>query len=643
MTDRQVLNLLAKEYPNADAVSAEIINLKAILCLPKGTEYFFSDVHGEADAFDYLLGTASGVIRNKIEMLFINSMAEDERALLARLIYRPRVVLNELGSIESDWYRVTIYRLVQVCKNVSSKYTRSKVRKKMPEQFAYVIDELLHADTEENKEKYYNAIIASIEETGLAEKFIIALCRLIRDSSIDVLHIIGDIYDRGAYPNLVIDELMRFTDIDIQWGNHDIHWMGAAAGNRACMANVLRVSIRYNNFDLLEDAYGINLRPLSEFAAETYKDDPCLQFQPRLLEENLYAPIDTDLASQMHKAIAIIQFKLEGQLIEKHPEYEMEHRLLFDKINYDDGTITINGKTYKMLDTNLPTVNPDDPLTLTADEELVVKNLMRCFTHSPELHRHIRFLYNVGSNYKIANSNLLFHGCIPTAKDGTLKEVEIKGKNVKGKEYMDTIDAIVRDAYYDPPGSETRENAGDFMWYLWCGPHSPIFGKSSMTTFERHFIKEKEAHKEHLNPYYDFVEDVDFCKKILREFGLDPEYSRIINGHVPVKIGENPIKANGLLYVIDGGISKSYQSTTGVGGYTLISNSHALALAEHRPFEEVKNANYQLPPTVSTAERYPSRIRVRQTDTGKALLQRIVQLEQLLTAYRDGEIREKYK
>lgn len=641
MTDRHYLELLAKEYPTADAVSAEIINLTAICQLPKGTEYFFSDIHGEADAFSYLLGTASGVIRSKIEMLMQNSVPEPERAQLSHLIYLPDDVLAAHKDDE-DWCRITIFRLVQVCKSVASKYTRSKVRKKMPGQFAYVMDELLHADTED-KEEYYTSIISAIVETGVGHKFVKALCGLIRQCSIDHLHIIGDIFDRGPHADLVMEELMQFGDVDIQWGNHDIHWMGAVAGSETCVANVVRLAISYNNFDLLEDSYGINLRPLSTFAAEVYRDDPCEPFQPHLLDTNIYDPIDAGLAAKMHKAIAIIQFKLEGQLIARHPEYGMQGRALLAKVDFAAGEIELDGKGYPLRDTLFPTVNPKNPLELTKGEKELVHTLTRSFTHASLLGKHIRYLYNKGGMYKISQNNLLYHGCIPMDEEGAFKQVKLDGKTVAGRAYLDTIDAKIRNAFFAPKGSAGRKDAEDYMWYLWCGPDSPLFGKNQMTTFERYFVQDNTTHKEVQNPYYTHVKNREACEKILCEFELDPEEAHIINGHVPVRMqdGESPIKAGGLLFVIDGGISKAYHSRTGIGGYTLIANSHHLALAQHHPFEDIRKNGFKEAPRVQVVERFPKRITVGETDTGKQLKANIGQLNGLLAAYKSGLLQEK--
>ncbi|MDL2219425.1 fructose-1,6-bisphosphatase [Ruminococcaceae bacterium OttesenSCG-928-O06] len=645
MLDRHYLELLAKEYPTAAAVSAEIINLSAICQLPKGTEYFFSDIHGEAEAFCYLLGTASGVINGKIEALFLNSLSEPERMLLGHLIYQPETVLDTQRKTKNydEWCRITIFRLVQVCKNVAGKYTRSKVRKKMPTQFAYAMDELLHAGAEESKEDYYTTITEAIIATGMAEQFIIALCQLIKRSAIDVLHIVGDVYDRGPHPDEVMEELMSYTNVDIQWGNHDIHWMAAAAGSELCVANVVRIAVSYNNFDLLEDSYGINLRPLSSFAAEVYRDDACEFFRPHILDDNLYDMVDEDLAAKMHKAIAVIMFKLEGQLYARNPEFGMDGRALLTRVDFAKGELDVAGKRYPMRDTMFPTVNPKDPLALTDEEAALVHTLTRSFTHSPRLQEHIRFLYNNGSLYKIANGNLLYHGCIPMEEDGSFSTITVRKKDYSGKTWLDFIDEQIREVYFAPKASKQRRAATDFMWYLWCGAKSPLFGKHCITTFERYFVADKEAHVEVTNPYYTHIKTRAGCERILHEFGLSPEASRIVNGHVPVKLphGENPVKGDGLLFVIDGGISKSYHGRTGIGGYTLISNSHNLALAQHRPFAEIRNSGFSIGPKVQLVERFPRRVRVRDTDTGARLLQDIEELKQLLAAYREGDLQEK--
>ena len=642
MIDNRYLKLLAKNYPNAEAAASEIINLRAILSLPKGTEYFFSDLHGEHEAFLYQLKSASGVVRKKIDELFEQSLSDGERTALAKLIYYPETEYCYAKNHEpafDDWCRITIYRLVEVCKASSSKYTRSKVRKKLPENFAYIIDELLHADGGSNKPHYHSEIIKSIVATKMSEEFITALCHLIQQLLIDKLHIIGDIFDRGPRADLIMDALINCHDVDIQWGNHDISWMGAAAGNWALIANVIRLGISYNNFDLLEDGYGINLRALSIFADKTYADDPCKLFIPHILDENIYDPVDIQLAAKMHKAMAIIQFKVEAQLIKKHPEYKMDDRILLDKIDFKNHTVKLGNKEYKMKDTVFPTVDPKDPLKLTAEEIELMKTIAASFAHSERLQKHIRFLYSHGSMYLKINSNILYHGCIPLTEDGKFDKIELYGKTHSGKEYLEFLDDIVRSAYFAQRGSLERENANDLMWYLWCGAKSPLFGKDKLSAFERYFIDEPETHVEKINPYYTYVESKKTCEMIIHEFGLSPENSHIINGHVPVKVGENPVKADGLLFMIDGGISKAYQSQTGIGGYTFISNSCYLALAEHKPFDPHKKVLET--PKVMIVEAIKKRTTVADTDNGAELSRQIKELTALLQAYRNGSIKEK--
>lgn len=643
MRDIAYLKLLAREYPTVQAASSEIINLTAIRGLPKGTEYFFSDLHGEYEAFIHFLRSSSGVIREKIRQTFGYVIPDDEQEELATLIYYPNGAMARLeaaGKASDDWKRITIYRLVQLCKEVSSKYTRSKVRKALPPEFAYVIDELLHVDyTEDNKKVYYSEIVRSIVEVGSADQFIIALCKLIQGLTIDNLHIIGDIFDRGPRADLIMDELMNFHDVDIQWGNHDIYWMGAATGSLACICNVLRIAISYNSFDVLEDGYGINLRPLSMYAADAYKDDPCERFAPHILDQNIYDVVEPGLAAKMHKAIAIMQFKVEGQVIRRHPEYEMESRRLLEHIDFEKGTVTVEGKEYQMLDMKFPTVDPKDPLKLTKREEELLSTLQMSFLHSARLQRHIKFIYSHGGVYKICNKNLLYHGCIPMKKDGSFESITFDGIPYSGKALMDYIDRMVQTAYFLPEGDKEKQDGQDFMWYLWCGAKSPLFGKDKMTTFEHYFVEDKSTHKEVLNPYYQLSVKEEYCDKLLQEFGLPTTGAHIINGHVPVKIkdGETPVKARGKLFIIDGGLSKAYQSKTGIAGYTLIFNSHHLALAEHKPFK----IGDRYTPKVTIVEKMKSRVMVGDTDLGKELDARIEDLKELLKAYRDGIIKEK--
>lgn len=643
MKDLAYLKLMAREYPTIRAASSEIINLTAIQGLPKGTEYFFSDLHGEHEAFIHLLRSASGVIREKISETFSHILPEKEEVELANLIYYPDRIMNQLelsGQADDDWLRVTIYRLVQICKVVSSKYTRSKVRKKMPPEFAYIIDELLHVDyNDDNKRVYYSEIIRSIIDIRIGDKFIIALCELIQNLTIDCLHIIGDIFDRGPRADMIMNELLQFHDVDIQWGNHDISWMGAATGNLACICNVLRIAISYNSFDVLEDGYGINLRPLSMFAARVYRNDPCERFSPQILDENIYDAVDPGLAAKMHKAIAIIQFKVEGQIIKRHPEYEMNDRVLLKAIDYNKGTVTVEGKEYPLLDTSFPTIDPASPLTLNEEEEELLRTLQLSFLHNELLHRHVRFLYSHGSMYKCYNSNLLYHGCIPMREDGTFEEICLEGSSYSGKALMDYVDNKIQNAYFLPEHTQESSDARDFMWYLWCGAKSPVYGKGKMTTFEHYFIEDHQTHMEPMNPYYRLSIKEEYCEKILSEFGLSGESAHIINGHVPVKIkeGESPVKAGGRLFLIDGGLSKAYQSKTGIAGYTLIYNSNHLALAEHKPFDPEKEST----PRVSVVENMKRRVMVADTDKGAELTGRIEDLKELVAAYREGIIKER--
>lgn len=643
MRDLAYLKLLSREYPTVRSATSEIINLMAICGLPKGTEYFFSDLHGEYEAFVHLLRSSSGIIREKIRETFGHLIPEEEEVQLANLIYYPDRNLGKIrktGLFTEDFQKITIYRLVQICKVVSSKYTRSKVRKKMPKEFAYVIDELLHVDyNDDNKRIYYSEIIHSIIDNTVADKFIIALCELIQNLTIDNLHIIGDIFDRGPRADIIMDELMHFHDVDIQWGNHDISWMGAATGNLANICNVLRIAISYNSFDVLEDGYGINLRPLSMFAAKVYRDDPCERFVPHILDENVYDAVDPGLAAKMHKAIAVIQFKVEGAIIKRHPEYGMANRILLEAVDFEKGTVTVEGKEYPMLDRNFPTVDPANPLELTDGEKELLKTLKASFKHSGRLHKHVKFLYSHGAIYKCYNSNLLYHGCIPMRADGNFDSVMAGNAIYSGRSLMDYFNYQVQNAYFMPEGSVEKQWAMDLMWYLWCGSKSPVFGKDKMTTFEHYFIADKQTHKETLNPYYKLSVQEEFCDRILEEFDLPAKGSHIINGHVPVKMkdGETPVKAGGKLFIIDGGLSKAYQAATGIAGYTLIYNSNHLALAEHMPFDPNKESS----PRVSVVEKMQSRVMVADTDKGRELAGQIADLKELVAAYREGTLKER--
>lgn len=631
------LKLLSKEYPSIESAASAIVNYNAIRSLPKGTEYFFSDLHGEYESFLHLLKSASGLIKNKIDKVFGKSITSQERENLAYLIYYPEKRMKELensGGLTDEWQKITIYRLILVCESVSAKYTRSKVREKCPNDFLYILDELLNVTDDINKDFYYDEIISSIIETGISQHFIASVCNLIQAIAIDKLHIIGDIFDRGPRPDIIMDELMKRSDVDIQWGNHDISWMGACSGNKALIANVVRIAISYNGFDVLEDGYGLNLRALSVFANEVYKDDPCTRFMPHLLDYNKYDSVEDTLTAKMHKAITVIQFKLEGQLIRKHPEYEMKSRNLLTQVDFKNGTITIKGKAYKLKDNNFPTINPENPLELTMQEDELMNILSASFRHSQKLNRHMKFLYSHGSIYKVCNGNILYHGCIPMTESGEFEYMNIGGKNYSGKALLDRINEIAREAYYGTYGSKSKEQACDFMWYLWCGAKSPIYGKDKMAFFERYFTDNSALHKEIYNPYYKLSDNPQVCMKILREFGVSAENGHIINGHVPVKIkdGESPIKADGKLYVIDGGISKAYRTKTGIAGYTLIYDSHSLQLAEHTA------ENYA--PKVYIVEKMKERVNISDTDLGKELEERISDLNELLKAYRSGAIQE---
>ncbi len=651
MVDLQYLKLLAKDYPNLKAASKEAINLRAILALPKGTEYFLSDLHGEHEAFVHMIKSASGTIRAKIEEIYGEAMTRSERDALAALIYNAKAEIARRKKTDinmEQYYRENIYQLIEICKSVSTKYTRSKVRKSLPQYFDYIIDELLHADDEENKTSYYVEIVNTVIEYGLAEEFTIKLADTIGILAVDKLHIIGDIFDRGAHPDRIMDFLMEYHDVDFQWGNHDVVWMGAATGNWACIANLLRMNISYNNFDMLEIGYGINLRPLAVFAERFYGNDPCTAFMPKVLDENEFDPVSAETAAKMNKAISICQFKAEGQRIKAHPEYQMEHRLLLEHIDYEKGTVTIpsSNKTYELKDTNFPTIDPKDPYSFTKDERDLMNRLEASFIQSKKLQEHVKFLYTKGSLYKIINNNLLYHGCLPMTEDGEFEEVTINGVTCKGKELMDYLDEQLRLAYFTPSESEETGRLGDLMWYLWLGSKSPLFGKDQMTTFERCFIADKASHKEHTVPYYTLIEEEKHCDTILKEFGLDPEVSRILNGHVPVKVkdGKSPIKGGGKLFIIDGGISKAYQKDTGIAGYTFIFNSRFMALAEHKAYSPLQKDGTQEfhTPTLHTVELLKKRLLVKDTDYGKGIQKQIDDLQALIDAFRRGEIKEIY-
>ena len=643
------LEILSERFPTVQSVCTEIINLEAILNLPKGTEHFLSDLHGEYESFLHILKNASGVIKTKIDDIFKNDMTQSERRRLATLIYYPKekleLIKKETTNLD-EFYRITLFRLIKICKVVGSKYSRSKVRKAIPKDYQYIIDELLHSSQDTfDKESYYDKIIDSIISLGRADAFIITISYLIQQLAVDHMHIIGDIYDRGPGPDIIIDELMKYHSIDIEWGNHDIIWMGAAAGSEACIFNVIRICARYNNLDILEEGYGINIRTITEFAMEEYGDKDSIIFKPKNVDEK-NSQFDQIIMEKTQQAAAIIQFKLEGAIIKKHPEYEMDDRLLLDKINYKKGEIHFNGKTYNLIENYFPTINPDNPYELSQKEKDVVKKLVKSFKNSEKLQRHVQFLYSKGNIYKVFNDNLLIHGCVPMDSAGEFVKVNINGKELKGKEYLDYVEKVARQGYFEPEGSEKKENGKNFLWYLWCGKNSPIFCKDKMKTFERYYLDDKETWKEIKNPFYNYENDENISIKVLEEFGINPSKGHIICGHIPVKFktGESPIKANGKLFIIDGGLSKAYQKTTGIAGYTLRYSSYGLTLVAHEPFTSRDNAiinETDLHSEKQIVEKVERKL-IKDTDKGIELKDQIADLEKLLEAYKNGSISEKY-
>ncbi len=646
-TDLRYLKSLAKQYPTVAAAATEIINLQAILSLPKGTEHFITDIHGEYDQFQHVLKNGSGAIKRKIEDEFGNAISQAEKKSIATLIYYPEQKMEQVIKTEEnmeDWYKVTLYRLIRICKGASSKYTRSKVRKALPKDFAYVIEELLTGRPDvSDQEAYYNEIIHSVIRTGRAAELVIAFCNLIRRLVVDHLHVVGDIFDRGPYPNLIMDTLMSHHSVDIQWGNHDISWMGAAAGNQALICNVIRISAKYGNLNLLEDGYGINLVPLARLAMNRYDKDPCSCFKLDYREEE-YDVRDAMLDEKMHKAIAIMQFKLEGQMIVRHPEFGMENRLLLDKIDIAAGTVLIEGKKYPLRDLNFPTIDWEHPYDLSADEADVMERLTAAFLNCEKLQRQVRFLFTKGSLYHVYNGNLLYHGCVPLNEDGSFTKVNIYGTEYAGKALYDVLESYARKGYYaiDP---EEKKKGSDILWFIWENKNSPVFGKDKMTTFERYFVAEKATHVEPKNPYYRLLEKEEVVNAILAEFGLSGQEAHIVNGHIPIeaKKGESPVKCGGKLLIIDGGFSKAYQPKTGIAGYTLIYNSYGLVLAAHEPFESVEKAVSDGTDIVShtiLVQHVVRRKTVADTDNGKVMRENIRDLENLLQAYREGTIVE---
>lgn len=649
--DVRYLSLLARDFPDISSVTTEIINLEAILHLPKPTEHFLADLHGENEAFQHVLRNASGNIKRKVNELFGNTLREREKKDLCTLIYYPEQKLELIRQHDrnlSDFYQTTLNRLITVCRNVSSKYTRSKVRKNLPAEFAYIIEELLHERADDhNKQAYLNVIIQTIIGTRRADHFIVALCYLIQRLAIDRLHILGDIYDRGPGAHLILDTLCRYHHIDIQWGNHDVLWMGAAAGNPCCIAAVLRLSLRYANTQTLEEGYGINMVPLATFALETYADDPCTLFAPKVDDGAAAPDAKTErLIAQMHKAIAVIQFKLEGQLYRAHPEWEMADRCLLEHIDAARGTICLGGQSYALKDHFLPTLDPAAPYALSAEESELMERLTHSFRISERLQRHVEFLLGHGGMYGVYNSNLLFHASVPLNADGSLREVRVGDALVSGQRLLDAVDQSVRTVFDSEARPDEAQAARDYFWYLWCGPDSPLFDKSRMATFERYFIEDAATHREDKGWYYKLRDDAAVCDRLLDTFGVEGTHRHIINGHVPVRAGsgENPIKAGGRLMVIDGGFAKAYHNTTGIAGYTLVYHSRGFQLVQHAPFSSTEKAILEgtdIRSTTQIVELTGSRAMVSDTDIGRRLRLQIGDLERLLVAYRRGIIKER--
>lgn len=649
--DLRYLTLLAQSFPTVAEASTEIINLQAILNLPKGTEHFLADLHGEYEAFQHVLKNASGNIKRKVNEIFGTTLREAEKRELCTLIYYPEQKLELVKESETDindWYHITIHQLVSVCRDVSSKYTRSKVRKSLPTDFKYIIQELLHERVDDsNKAAYVNGIIETIISTGRADDFVVAICNVIQRLAIDQLHILGDIYDRGPGAHVIMDTMERYHSWDIQWGNHDMLWMGAAAGNVACICNVIRLSLRYANLTTLEEGYGINLVPLATFAMETYGDTACKEFVPKSSGESMKLDEKTmRLTALMHKAIAVIQFKVEAQLFEKYPHWQMADRAVLRHIDYTKGVITLDGKEYQLTSNEFPTIDPNNPLELTPEEKMLAKRLRHSFKVSEKLQRHVRLLLQHGCMYAIYNNNLLFHASVPLNDDATLKEVEVfPGQTLSGRKLLHKIGMLVRTAYQKDAEPEEREYAIDYFLYLWCGPDSPLFDKSKMATFERYFIAEKETHKERKGNYFMLRDNEAVVDSILDAFDVKGENRHIINGHVPVHVanGENPIKANGKLMVIDGGFSEAYHKETGIAGYTLVYHSRGFQLVQHEPFASAMDAirtGRDIKSTTQIIEMSSHRMLVADTDKGVELNKQVADLEELLYAYRHGIIKE---
>ena len=642
------LRTLSRSYPNTQAVTTEIINLRAVLNLPKGTEHYISDIHGEYQGLRHILRNASGSVRRKIDQALGDYVSAADRDALATLIYYPERKLSHMrhhGLLNAEWYTITLKQLIAICKITTSKYTRSKVRRILPKEYEYIISELMTTGSKDfNKEEYFEQILQTIIETEAADSFITAMCHLVQDSVIDRLHVVGDIYDRGDSPHLVMDELEKQRHIDIQWGNHDILWMGAAAGNLCCITNAVRICLRYNNYDFMEGGYGINMRPLSLLALETYANDPCTLFMPKKGPKDAADPQNDEVIAKMHKAIAVIQFKIEGQAAKAHPEYRMDDRLLLDKLDLERGVVTLDGTEYPLLDTSFPTIDPKDPYALTPEEQKVLEGLQLSFLNCDKLQHHVDFLYKKGAMYRYYNGVLMFHGCIPMEPDGSFSELEIYGVKCRGRSLFDRCEELVRQGRFSKDEALMQRGA-DFMWYLWCGSKSPLFGKDKMATFERYFIADKATHKETSDPYFTLAYNAEGCERVFREFGITDPDAVIVNGHIPVKIrkGESPIKVPEKLLIIDGGMSKAYQSVTGIAGYSLVSNSHQMYLSEHEPFasaEDMIHNNRDMESRIIPVKTYAKRVTIADTDDGREIAAQIEDLKLLLEAYRTGAVKQ---
>ncbi len=644
------INALSESYPNINSTVNEITKLSAILKLPKHTEHFISDIHGEYEAFRHIFNNASGVIREKVDDLFGNTLLEKDRESLATLIYYPKEKLEEIrqfGDISNEWATVTINRLLSVCELICSKYTKSRVRDAIDPEYADILLELIYADmNDRNKRAYYKALLETIVDVESEDAFIIAITKTIKRLVVDKLHIVGDIFDRGPRPDIVMDMLIEHHNVDVQWGNHDILWMGAGSGSRTCLLNALNISIKYDTLDSIEIGYGISLRPLAVFANDVYADVDVSCFMPKTADDDNYSKKDIYQLARMHKAVAIMLFKLEGMIILRNPQFHMEDRLLLNKIDYENKTVNIDGKIYPLKDSEFPTIDPKDPYKLTDDEAEVLRQLSRAFTSSEKLQKHIRFLYTNGSIYKVENGNLLFHGAIPIDENGEFTKFDINGKIVSCKAYLDHVEAKARQGYYALPHTTERQVGKDFLWFLWAGRNSPLFGRDRMTTFERLLVADESTYTEAMNPYYKYNRDAKVVERILADFDLRGEHTHIINGHVPVKVkkGETPVHADGKLIVIDGGFCKAYQPKTGIAGYTLIFNSYGLRLISHEPFKGTQDAIKNNTDILSSSMIYESvaeRITMGDTDKGQVIKDRLKGLKMLLSAYRSGLIKEK--